>query len=122
MERKMYEPTQKESERWAAFVPPTMPTDDEFKALWKKAHRGKVAGWGMGKAEWVLRSVRGSREFGMGYGQGMVDAAREQPYADTTDDKAYNQGYHDGYTKYASNRKGWDANTRARFDEKYLNS
>ena len=120
MERKQYEPTEKQIAKWNSFETPAMPTDEEFKAMWKKSHHGKVAGWGMGKRDWVLRNMTSTQEYQMGIWQGRVDAARGLEYSEERSESTYNLGYHRGYTEYESNRRGWDAATRQPFDEKYL--
>lgn len=57
MEQKMYEPTEKQIKNWSELTTIEMPSDDEFKAIWKKAHHGKEAGWGMGKRDWIIRNL-----------------------------------------------------------------
>lgn len=121
MERKLYEPTQKQIENWSKLTTPAaIPTDEEFKALWAKRHHGKVAGWGMGKRDWMLSRMTSTPEYQRGIWQGRVDAARGLGYSEERNENTYNLGYHRGYTEYESNRNGWDAATRQRFDEKYL--
>lgn len=120
MDRKMYEPTANQERKWAQFNPPPMPTDDEFKAIWRKTHHGKERGWGIQKRNWILSNMAQSREYQMGLWQGRVDAARGLPYSEERNENTYNLGYYRGYTEYESNRRGWDRETRARFDAKYL--
>lgn len=120
MERKLYEPTAKQVENWAKLTPVQMPTDEEFKAKWAKQHHGKTTGWGMGKRQWIISNLSNSREYQMGLWQGRVDAARGLDYSEERNENTYNLGYFRGYTEYESNRRGWDAATRQRFDEKYL--
>lgn len=120
MERKLYEPTERQIENWAKLTPVQMPTDEELKARWMKAHHGKVAGWGMGKRQWIISNLSNSQEYQMGLWQGRVDAARGLDYSEERNENTYNLGYFRGYTEYESNRRGWDAATRQRFDEKYL--
>jgi len=120
MNRKMYEPTKNQQRKWSKFADQPMPTDDEFKARWAKAHHGKVAGWGMGKRNYVLSAMTQTSEYQLGLWQGRVDKARGLPYSKERNENTYNLGYHQGYTGYESNRRGWDRNTRQRFDEKYL--
>lgn len=120
MGRKTYEPTKNQERKWAKLQSIEMPTDDEFKAIWKKAHHGKERGWGMGKRNWVLGQMKNSREYQMGIWQGRVDAARELDYSEERSENTYNLGYNRGYANYQSNRRGWDRNTCARFDAKYL--
>ena len=120
MNRKMYEPTENQERKWAKVEALTMPTDDEFKAIWKKSHHGKVTGWGIQKKNWILSNMTKTREYQMGLWQGRVDAARGLDYSEERNENTYNLGYFRGYTEYESNRRGWDKDTRARFDAKYL--
>ena len=120
--RMAYQPTEKQARNWAAIKTAEMPTDDEFKAMWKRAHHGKVTGWGMGKRDWAISSVRNSADYQLGLWQGRVDAARGLDYSEDRSDKSYNLGYHTGYVNYRSNRQGWDAATRARFDATYTSN
>jgi hypothetical protein len=120
MERKIYQPTEKQEAKWAAYTTPQMPSDEEFKARWAKSHGGKTAGWGMAKRDWVLASLKSSRDYQVGIWQGRVDAARGLDYSEERNDNHYNLGYHRGYCDYTSDRKGWDAAQRAEFDAKYL--
>lgn len=119
--RVMYQPTEKQAEKWARLAAVPMPSDDEIKARWTKAHHGKSAGWGMLKRDLSIQSLRNTAEYQTGIWQGRVDAARGLPYSEERNDSSYNLGYHDGYANYESNRRGWDAATRAAFDAKYIN-
>jgi len=121
MERKMYQPTEKQEQKWAKLVQIEMPSDEEFKARWAKAHHGSEKGWGMGKRNWVLGNMTQSREYQMGIWQGRVDRARGLEYSEERNENTYNLGYHRGYTEYESNRNGWDAQTKQKFDEEYGN-
>ena len=121
MDRKMYRPTEKQEQKWAAFKASEMPGDGEFQARWAQAHHGKTAGWGMGKRDWITGNMANSREYQMGIWQGRVDRARGLDYAEERNENTYNVGYYRGYTEYESNRRGWDAQTRQRFDEQYVN-
>ena len=121
MARKMYQPTEKQEQRWAEMKLADLPSDDEFKTSWAKAHHGKQAGWGMGKRNWIISNLKNSREYQMGIWQGRVDRARGLDYSEERNDNTYNLGYYRGYTEYESNRNGWDAQTRQRFDEQYAN-
>lgn len=120
MERKNYEPTEKQIEKWNKFAAPQMPSDDEFKAQWKKSHHGKETGWGMVKRNWIISSMSQSMDYQMGIWQGRVDAARGIEYAEVDEDKAYNLGYYRGYTNFTSDTRGWDAETRNSFYSKYV--
>lgn len=120
MNRKMYEPTEKQEQKWGKFSTSEMPSDEEFKTRWAKSHHGKQKGWGIGKKNWKLSAMTQSRDYQVGIWQGRVDAARGLDYSEDRNENTYNLGYHRGYTEYESNRRGWDAQTRQRFDEKYL--
>ena len=98
-----------------------MPTDEEFKATWKRQHHGKSTGWGLGKRQWIISNMSRGTEYVTGLGQGAVDAANGLNYQELDEDKSYNLGYYRGYTNYESNRRGWDAATRQRFDKLYVN-
>jgi len=121
MDRKMYRPTEKQEQKWAKLVQIEMPSDEEFKARWAKAHHGSEKGWGMGKRSWILGNMTQSREYQMGIWQGRVDRARGLEYSEERNENTYNLGYHRGYTEYESNRNGWDAQTKQKFDEEYVN-
>jgi len=118
--RKIYQPTEKQEEKWAKFEPKEMPTDEEFKERWKKAHGGKEAGWGMMKRDWILSNMKETREYQMGLWQGRVDKANAIPYVEKTDVTTYNLGYYRGYTDYESDRRGWTEEMRRKFDEQYV--
>ena len=120
MERKMYEPTEKQIAKWNSLTPSAMPSDEDFKASWKHAHGGKETGWGMGKRNWIVSNMKNSAEYQLGIWQGRVDKARGLAYQEKEAVKTFNLGYYRGYTEYESNRKGWDDATRADFDAKYL--
>jgi len=124
MDRKAYEPTQRQQQKWAALAPAAMPTDDEFKSDWARHHHGTTRGWGLGKRQWIIQNLSNHREYQLGLWQGRVDAARgldyQEPHTDDENANAFNLGYHRGYTSYASDRNGWDQTTRQQFDQKYL--
>ena len=117
MTRKMYEPTKNQERKWARFDGVEMPSDEEFKARGKKEHKP----WGILKRDFVLSQMTRTREYQMGLWQGRVDAARGLDYSEERNENTYNMGYYRGYTGYESNRRGWDRETRRRFDEKYVN-
>ena len=114
MERKIYGPTKSQERRWGNLEPIKMPTDDEFKAMAKRRP------WGLVKRDWVISNMKNTREYQMGLWQGRVDKARGLDYSEERNENTYNLGYYRGYTGYESNRRGWDRETRARFDEQYL--
>jgi len=123
--RVMYEPTEKQIAQWEKKKFSDLPTDEEFKADWARKHGGKLAGWGLAKRKFMLGQLQCCMEYSIGLWQGRVDKARGLAYQHEapSDDNinAYNHGYHNGYCSYESNRGGWDAGTKQRFDEKYLN-
>lgn len=121
IERIEYRASERQERKWAELQVAEMPTDDEFKAVWKRSHHGVERGWGMGKRTWVLSNMTRTREYQMGLWQGRVDAARGMEYSEERNDNTYNLGYHRGYTEYESNRRGWDQPTRDRFDAEYVN-
>ena len=121
MERKLYRPTEKQEQKWSNLKLAEMPSDEEFKTRWARAHHGVERGWGMGKRNWILSNMTQSREYQMGIWQGRVDAARGLGYSEERNENTYNLGYHRGYTDYESNRRGWDTQTRQKFDEEYVN-
>lgn len=119
MERKLFELT--DQQRRKCGPAPEIPSDEEFQVRWAKTHRGQIRGWGMGKRDWMLRALRMTEEYQSGLWQGRADRARGVEYSEERSDRAHNLGYHTGYTGYESDRRGWDAATRQRFDEEYLN-
>jgi hypothetical protein len=123
MDRKMYEPTEKLLNKYPRSIADgiDLPSDEEFKARWTRAHHGKSAGWGIAKRDYILNQMTKMREYQIGIWQGRVDKARGLAYSEDRNENAYNLGYHRGYTEYESNRRGWDENTRREFDQKYLN-
>jgi len=121
MERKMYQPTANQEKKWSAYSSTKMlPSDEWFRDRWQKDHHGKVAGWGMGKRNYILSNMTMTREYQMGIWQGRVDKARGLEYAEERNENTYNLGYYRGYTEYESNRRGWDRATRERFDATYI--
>jgi hypothetical protein len=117
MDRKMYQPTESQEKRWAQFPAVDIPSDEEFKVRWAKAHHGKVTGWGMGKRDAVLSQMKNSREYQMGIWQGRVDRVRGLDYSEERNENTYNLGYHRGYTGFDS----LDVETRRRVEEEYGN-
>lgn len=121
MERKLYEPTEKQLEKWsiADATVRTMPTDEEFKAAFKKRYR-KTTGWGMMKRDWVVSEMKNTTEYQRGIWQGRVDAAQGLEYGEKEDESTYNLGYYRGYTEYKSRgTRGWDKAQAAEFESKY---
>jgi hypothetical protein len=95
--------------------------DAALKARWMKKHGGKARGWGLLKAQMVLDAMKLTVDYQRGIWQGRVDKARGFDYQETRQEKPYNMGYYVGYCDYESNRRGWDAATRERFDEQWVN-
>lgn len=91
-----------------------MPSDE-----WFKANRGRKP-WGLFKRDWIVSKMKFTEEYQLGLGQGRVDAANGLEYTEERPDSAYNLGYYRGYQGYESNRRGWNEETRRRFDEKYV--
>lgn len=107
MDRKMYEPTDKQNRKWGqAGSISTLPSDDEFKARWMKSHHGTVRGWGLGKRQWIISNLSQCREYNEGIWQARVDALRGLDYQTPLSDddgeniNAYNLGYYRGYTEF----------------------
>ena len=127
MERKQFEPTEKQLEKWTALTIPTMPADEEFKDQWKKRHGGVERGWGISKRDWVADHANDAltctKEYFLGLWQGRVDAARGLEKLETpqyhTD--PYQFGYYWGYDGFESFWKGSDPAARSAFSEKYIN-
>lgn len=119
--RTLFEPTEKQISKWETLGQnqPPIPSDEEFKEKWKKAHHGSDKGWSMGKRDYMLQILRDDPEYKMGIGQGRVDAHTGTDYQKEKLTNKYNLGYHLGFTEYDSNRKGWDDLTQKTFDEKY---
>ena len=123
-ERIKYQPTAKQEAAWDALKPVDLPSDDYFRERWAREHHGKMTGWGMGKRDWIVSNMSNTREYQTSLWQGRVDAAQGLEYTkpDLTDGpniNAGNLGYYRGYSNYASDRRGWDAGTRSRFDAQY---
>lgn len=110
-----YKATEAQERKWASVPTPTIPDDEEFKIIAKRRRRP----WGLCKRDWILSTMKDTREYQMGIWQGRVDAARGLNYSEERNENTYNLGYYRGYTNYSSDRKGWDTETRNRFDEQY---
>ena len=131
MERKMYQmtaaqmkrfenkPTQAEVDIKVAEIR-SGSRDADLKATWKERHRGKITGWGLGKAQLIIDLLQGTIEYQRGIWQGRVDKARGLEYSEERAEKSYNLGYYRGYFEYESNRHGWQPAQRAEFDALYL--
>ncbi len=116
MERKIFEPTEKQIEKWSRFNP-TMPSDEEFKARGKKEHKP----WGIIKRNHILTNMTMSAEYQRGLWQGRVDKARGLEYSEERNENTYNLGYYRGYTDYVpGSRNGWDDGTYNWFNQTYV--
>lgn len=126
MERKTYQLTEKQMKKVAyadyAEAAASIPSDDEIKDMWKKAHHGKVTGWGMKKATLIENAMTATADYQRGLWQGRVDKANGLPYSEERNENLYNLGYYRGYDEYESNRRGWDAGTRDWFDQNWVNN
>lgn len=111
--RKMYQVPENKLKN---LTPMVMPSDEEFKTRAKRERRP----WGILKRDFAAAMLKRDAEYLRGIGQGRVDRANGLDYAEERNDSAYNLGYYRGYTSYESDRRGWDAQTRQRFDEMYL--
>lgn len=125
MERKIYQPTEKQLEKWNALAPAEMPSDDEFKAKWSRAHHGTERGWGMGKRNWVALhsddSLTQNAAYMTGLWQGRIDAMNElesQPTPQYHTDP-YQYGYYAGYNNFASFWRGYDAQSKNQLMAQY---
>lgn len=124
MERK-FNPTEKQLEKWSKLAPAAMPSDDEFKAAWKRAHHGKETGWGMMKRNWVALhaddNLTCTVEYNLGVWEGRIDAMNNAtPMAtDEYHTNPFHYGYYTGYNEFKSFWNGFDRNARADFEAKY---
>lgn len=119
MDRKMFQLTEQQLKKCTAVE---LPSDEHLQEVWKRTHHGKLAGWGMGKRDFIVSAMSRTPEYQRGIWQGRVDRARGLDYSEERIDAPYNLGYHRGYTNYESNRRGWDVATRQRFDAEYVNN
>ena len=118
MNRKMFELTDRQLSKCTEV---SLPSDEWFMGEWKRLHHRKLAGWGMGKRQWIISMMSRTADYQRGLGQGRVDAASGLEYSEERIDSAYNLGYYRGYMNYESDRRGWDDRTRQRFDDQYVN-
>jgi len=116
MNTPVYELTKSQTRKIDRAAGITQPTDESFKTRAKKEHRP----WGILKRDWVLSNMKFTTEYQAGLGQGRVDAANKLDYTKDRLESAYNLGYHNGYTGYQSDRRGWNQATCERFDSKYI--
>lgn len=126
MKRTVYEPTDKQNQKWNGFKSIEMPTDDEFKTRWAKSHHGTTRGWGLGKRQWIIGNLSQCHEYNMGIWQARVDALRGLDYQTPLNDddgehiNAYNLGYYRGYTEFSKLAREMGAAYSA-FVERYEN-
>jgi hypothetical protein len=122
MKRKMFELTERQLKKCSTVE---MPSDDELKQRWAKAHHGKIAGWGLEKRNFILHSMTKTAEYQRGLWQGRTDKARGLDYQHETltDDNvsAYNLGYYRGYTDWTiGGYNGFDRPTLDWFIKTYV--
>ena len=67
-----------------------------------KAKLGKK--FAIKKRDYAASLLGGTKEYVLGCGQGRLDKYLDLPYAEKTDDPAYNSGYYNGYSQ---NIHGW---------------
>lgn len=111
-----YELTNSQIKKIARYYTAEIHSDEHFKARAKRERRP----WGILKRNWILTNMKFTEGYQLGLGQGRVDKANGLEYAEKGESKEYNMGYHNGFASYESNRRGWDAATRERFDAKYI--
>jgi len=125
MERKQYQPTEKQLAKWNALKPAAMPTDDEFKAAWKRGHHNVERGWGMDKRDWVANhsddNLTCTVEYNLGLWQGRIDALLGLDPIEITDynNDPYQYGYFRGFNGFESFWKGYDFQARERLASQY---
>lgn len=113
MERKMFTLTEQQLKKCHSVE---MPSDDEIKQRWMKSHHGKLAGWGMGKRDWIVSNMKFTPEYQRGLWQGRMDKQCGLPYAEERNDNLYNLGYYRGYTDWGINgSNGFDQSTLEKF-------
>lgn len=127
MERKLYQPTEKQLKLWNTLKPATMPTDEEFKTSWKRAHHNVERGWGMGKRDWVAAHANDhlteTIDYMIGLWQGRIDALQgldplPSPNYHTS---PYDNGYYHGFHGFESFWKGYDRQAREKLIAQYGN-
>jgi len=122
-----FEPTEKQLSKWSLLRPTVMPSDDEFKARWKRAHGGKVTGWGMTKRDWVIAHsddhLTCTVEYNLGLWQGRVDAMNGDPQQETPEyhTDPYQYGYYHGYAEFDGFWRGYDAAAKSDLQAKFGN-
>lgn len=125
MDRRQYEPTEKQITQWQQMRPAEMPGDDEFKQLWARSHHGVERGWGMAKRNWIAQhaddELTQTVDYMLGLWQGRIDALRGSERMPTPEyhANAYEYGYAHGYDGFESFWRGCDAQTRENLTTKY---
>jgi len=128
MDRKQYQPTEKQLQKWGTLKSSEMPSDDEFKAAWKHSHHNVERGWGMGKRDWVVNHANDhliwTIEYNIGLWQGRIDALQGLEPIETPDyhNDPYQYGYFHGFNGFESFWHGYDAQARAKLIEQYSNN
>jgi hypothetical protein len=98
--RKIYKLTEKQIEKINQYNETfIMPTDEEIKKEWQKRHHNKLTGWGMLKANYILKSMKGDIEYQLGLWQGKLDNVCGLEYSEERNEKSYNLGYYRGYNE-----------------------
>ena len=116
MDRKMYQLTARDEKKASRNE-----RENENARAWADANKAKLGRkYGIRCREIARQALKGDTEYFRGMGQGRVDAANELPYSEERNDSAYNMGYHEGYTNYASHRRSWTQEIREQFDAQYV--
>lgn len=109
MERKIYQPTEKQEQKWEKFEQLNpMPSDDEI-----KAHSGKKP-WGLVKRDMILARMVSTREYQIGIWQARLDKLCGLDYSEERNENTYNLGYYRGYVNFESDWNGLDDGSKNR--------
>lgn len=87
-------------------------TQEEIPELLKKFDENKAKlgkKFAIKKRDYAASLLGGTKEYVQGCGQGRLDKYLGLPYAEKTDDPAYNSGYYHGYEQ---NIHGWIADAK----------
>lgn len=105
MDRKIYQLTPQDLKKinhTQEEIPTMLEKFDE-----KKEQLGKK--FALKKRDYAAQLLGGTKEYVQGCGQGRLDKYLKLPYAEKTDDPAYNSGYYHGYEQ---NIHGWIADAK----------
>jgi hypothetical protein len=100
MERRIYELTPQDLKKISH-------TQEEIPAMLEKFNERKAElgkKFALKKRDYAASVLGGTKEYVLGCGQGRLDKYLGLPYAEKTDDPAYNSGYYHGYEQ---NIHGW---------------